>query len=219
MRAMWLMSLALVMLGLVARDASAEWSPVLLNRGDLLPPNPVLYIRYSGTADELPTFRSGGTPLTAKIDRLPLPDDRLWRVALQIDSGTLTVDRGDGARRNFTIDSWVKPRTRSVVVEQKWDDEFHQSLRVKVESDANVFIIECSDGQRSSSTISTFRVCDTGARVRALYSDGTEAVIVDYMPASIAPIKRLARAALGVLAGVCVLLMLLLLRVQRSELS
>jgi hypothetical protein len=39
------------------------------------------------------------------------------------------------------------------------------------------------------------------------------------MPASIAPIKRVARAALGVLAGVCVMLMLLLLRVQRSELS
>ena len=187
--------------------------PYIVGQVHKLPARPVLYVKVpSDLLFGLPIFTlPDGTRIPGNVQRAALPETNLWRIQLDVVGTTwIMATEHNGYQTSYVVDAEMKPQTRSVTVDDRYEDgQLREEPWVTIDSDAMFYVVQCGNQPRALAG-GTFRICGTGARVFAIYPDGTQAQILDYRP----PVGAVTTAAWGAmiamsLAGIMLLVVLM----------
>jgi hypothetical protein len=186
---------ALVTAAVPSRNAEACWDRLdetyLLGNARTLPAHPSLFLHLArDSATDLPVFtRLDGTPIPYRLSQANTPGILLLRIDLDIVAGAMEIrfPNSDVPSRFVLVDAIAKPRTRRVdVVQEARDGTPWKYPWIAVDTDAELLRVERSDGVNHTVWFRPGGDFTTSghARITALYSDGTEELILDYRPPS-----------------------------------
>jgi hypothetical protein len=158
-----------------------------------LPAHPSLFVHLGrDSTPGLPTFAHlDGTPIPYHLSVANVPGLLLWRVDLDIAAGAIEIRIPNGAEPSkiVRVDPDLKPHTRVIDVIQTGSDGTPWRFPwVEADTDAELLRVEQGDGKNytvwlpPNETRGDFTTFGRGARITALYPDGTEALIFDYRP-------------------------------------